>query len=259
VDEPLLIDLVMTKLRPRRKVEKPGLMERLYAFLKRCARHGLLFVGVLLISLGLSLVSASNGISISHGFGDAFTLSDDTILATAIVRNHSPFSVPYVTLSYSYGAQVIEGNALCELNMTEGLAACGSRTVWLGTINPGESKTGKVMIQPKHGNFTLAWSIQVWVFSFFWDVASANVHCRTPDGSHYACRSGTQDYPGEVLYSRLSPFMLLELLGILLITVDVVMAHARNKNLHRTKPKPPRPIAEEMKNSRRSKEPTTRR
>lgn len=152
---------------------------------------------VILISLIVVFAIQSYATQVSHTLGDGFTLCDDTIKTSVIVRNNSPISIPSVELPYSYGARVIEGNAGCDLNLTEGIRPCGSRTVWLGIINRGESKAGALTIHPNHGNFTIKLSAQVWVFSQSFDAAQTHVYCWTNDGEKYSCNAGFETLPGE--------------------------------------------------------------
>jgi len=103
-----------------------------------------------------------------------------------------------VELPYSYGASIVEGKARCELNLTEGVTPCGSRTVWLGIIQPDERKAGVLIIHPNHSNFTIKMTAQVWVLSLSFEAARTYVHCWTSDGTKYACGANKEaQLPGE--------------------------------------------------------------
>jgi hypothetical protein len=179
---------------------------------------------ILFISLALGL-SAATSTSIFHSFGNGFTLADNQVQTSVIVRNESPFSVPNVAFPYSYGAQIIEGSARCELLTAEGTRSCGTTTVDLGTIKQTESKIGNLTIFPNHGNFTIEYSAYVWLFTFPFRVASIQVACSSENGIDYTCaRVGAEPVtamPGPVPGFPLESIMLGMLLGAVLILLRI--------------------------------------
>jgi len=179
---------------------------------------------ILFISLMLGLW-ASTTTSIFHSFGNGFALADDHVQTSVIVRNDSPFSVPNVGFPYSYGAQIIEGNARCELLTAEGTKSCGSTTVDLGTIKQTESKKGNLTIFPNHGNFTIEFSAYVWLYTFSFRVASIQVACSSENGIDYTCaRAGTEPVtamPPPIPGFPFESIMLGMLLGAVLILLRI--------------------------------------
>ena len=85
------------------------------------ARLGVRAVGAIVVTIVILFLSLMLGLgavmstSIFHSFGNGFALADNQVQTSVIVRNDSPFSVPGVEFPYSYGAQIIEGSAGCEL------------------------------------------------------------------------------------------------------------------------------------------------
>jgi len=165
-----------------------------------CTKYVLPLLALILIGLAFSWAIQANSTEVSHTLGNGFNLTSDSINTQVIVRNYSPLlaSIPSVELPYSYGASIVEGKARCELNVTEGVSPCGSRTVWLGIIQPGERKAGVLTIHPNYGNFTINMTAQVWVLSLSFEAAQTYVHCWTNDGTKYACGANKEaQLPGE--------------------------------------------------------------
>ena len=165
-----------------------------------CTKYVLPLLALILIGLTISLAIQTNSTQVSYTLGNGFNLTSDSINTQVIVRNYSPHltSIPSVELPYSYGASIVEGKARCELNLTEGVTPCGSRTVWLGIIQPDERKAGMLTIHPNHGNFTIKMTAQVWVLSLSFEATRTYVHCWTNDGTKYACGANKEaQLPGE--------------------------------------------------------------
>ena len=153
-------------------------------------------VALILIYLAAGIAVATNGTSIFHTFGDGFSLTDDEVKTSVIVRNDAPISFPGIELPYSYDAVIEQGNARCQVRTVEGVKQCGTTTVGLGTLKPGQSKSGPVEIFPNHANFTARFYAYAWVFWFHAVVANVAVSCSTIDGRDYACVSSGEGRPG---------------------------------------------------------------
>jgi hypothetical protein len=144
-------------------------------------------VALILIYLAAGVAVATGGTSIFHTFGDGFSLTDDKVRTSVIVRNDAPISFPGIELPYSYDALIEQGSARCQVRTVEGVKQCGTTTVGLGTLKPGENKSGPVEIFPNHANFTVRFYAYAWVFWFHSTVANVAVSCSTSDGRDYTC------------------------------------------------------------------------
>ena len=208
---------------------------------------------ILFVSLALGLWAATST-SIFHSFGNGFALADNQVQTSVIVRNDSPFSVPNVGFPYSYGAQIIEGSARCELLTAEGTRSCGSTTVDLGTIKQTESKIGNLTIFPNHGNFTIEYSAYVWLFTFSFRAASIQVACSSENGIDYICaRAGREPataMPPPIPGFPVESIMLGMLLGVVLILLRIRRRSTSTRSVPTRSSRPPNWVDHSVFNSR---------
>jgi len=184
-------------------------------------------IGILVsipIYVALGTAFALYGTTIFHSFGDGFSLSNHNITTHVIIRNDALIVLPLVELPYSYGVEVLEGNATCQLRTAEGIKSCGSAEIGLGTIKQGKSEAGPVDVYPNHGNFTLKYTAYVSMLSFQLAAAQVTVSCSTTNGFRYGClRAGEPTAPLPL--PPLMPtgmFLLLSLLAILATLAGLV-------------------------------------